>query len=112
MTIIHENFVGSFNLKKLIWERVQMVPELLDGEAMLLLDAYKGLAQQPNEKVRQVILHGNLFLFGYLRFVLKEYQPGCEFVLFWQEFPAQLALFGVSSVVHAVFKLHDHHAID
>jgi hypothetical protein len=30
---------------------------LLDDEAMLLVDAYKGLAQQPNEEVRQVLTH-------------------------------------------------------
>lgn len=31
-----------------------MVPELLEDEATLLLDTYKGLSQQPNEDVRQV----------------------------------------------------------
>ena len=54
MSTSHRNFVWSFNLEKLICERVQMVPELLDDEAMHLLDVYKGLAQQPNEEVRQV----------------------------------------------------------
>ncbi|KAG0582618.1 hypothetical protein KC19_3G073400 [Ceratodon purpureus] len=33
---------------------VKMVPDLLDDDAMLLLDAYKGLAQQSNEEVRQL----------------------------------------------------------
>lgn len=70
MRITHQNFVFSFNLEKLIWERVQMVPELLDDDAMLLLDTYKALAQQPNEDVRQVhiygILHSDQFLLGYL----------------------------------------------
>jgi len=33
---------------------MQMVPELLEDEAILLLDAYKGLSQQLNEDVRQV----------------------------------------------------------
>lgn len=33
---------------------MQMVPELSEDESILMLDAYKGLSQQPSEDVRQV----------------------------------------------------------
>lgn len=64
--ILTKTYFTASSGRSLVGKRVQMVPELSEDEAILLLDAYKGLSHEPNEDVRQVhvSLNSGLFLYA------------------------------------------------